>query len=68
MCLRKQEELAAADRCSGILMKLARAKEVPQCKAGRTGAQLAESVEAKLKELLEHLQRTPVPMKLAVAR
>lgn len=63
-----QEELAAADRCSSILLKLARAKEVPQCKAGRTGADLAEKVEANLKELLEHLQRVSVPMKLAVAR
>jgi predicted nuclease with TOPRIM domain len=49
-------------------VKLARAKEVPQCKAGRTGADLAEKVEENLKELLEHLQRTSVPMKLAVAR
>jgi hypothetical protein len=63
-----QEELAAAERCSAILMKLARAKDVPQCQAGRTGAALAEKVEASLKELLEHLQRTSVPIKLAVAR
>ena len=49
-------------------MKLARAKDVPRCKAGRTGAQLAEAVEAGLQQLLEYLQKTSVPMKLAVAR
>lgn len=67
-CLEQQEELTAAERCSAILVKLARAKEVPQCKAGRTGAQLAETVEGGLQQLLEYLQRTTVPMKLAVAR
>jgi hypothetical protein len=64
----QQEELTAAERCSGILVKLARAKDVPRCKAGRTGAQLAEAVEAGLQQLLEYLQKTSVPMKLAVAR
>jgi len=31
---------------------------VPQCKAGRSGAELAEKVEAALTKLLAYLQRT----------
>ena len=59
-----QEEAIASERCSGVLFKLARSKELPLC----TSTTALAKVDATLKELLQGLGRTAAPVKIAVAR
>eukprot|EP01049_Picozoa_sp_SAG25_P005529 SAG25_NODE_382_length_8794_cov_3.620012_3_plen_78_part_00 len=63
-CLPVQEEAAASERCSGVLSKLGRSKEVPLLR----GEDAVGKAETALEELIDVLLRSPAPVKISVAR
>jgi hypothetical protein len=59
-----KEEQTASERCSAVLFKLARAKDLPACDS----IAVANKVDTTLDGVIAGLLKTPAPVKIAVAR